>query len=78
MPRSKTRPGYVPNVVECSKCRRPLDPREYQAYPNADTPEENVTRVHAPLWPAFSVHCTCNQYTIFSPQKNDDSSRQNG
>jgi hypothetical protein len=60
----------VPDVVECSKCRRRLDPRVYSAFPDADTPQDLITRIVAPLYPYFSVQCAnCGQYTVFTPHE---------
>jgi hypothetical protein len=59
----------IPEVVECSKCKRRLDPAVYQAFPDSETPAEIITRIEAPLYPYFSVQCaTCGQYTIFTPR----------
>lgn len=60
----------MPDVVECSKCRRRLDPSVYAAFPDEGTRQDLITQVVAPLYPYFSVQCAnCAQYTVFTPRE---------
>jgi ribosomal protein L34E len=67
----------IPDVVNCANCGRRLDPRAYMASPLKDTPEEMITRVYAPTYPYFSVHCSsCAHYTVFSYFEKDNPFRE--
>ena len=58
----------IPDVVQCTKCGRRLDPHVYQASPDETTPQEMITRVFEATYPYFSVQCsTCGQYSVFTP-----------
>jgi len=63
----------IPDVVRCSKCDRPFDPKKYIAWPDEDTPEEIITRIFNPKDPYFSVKCpNCGEFTISFPVERDN------
>lgn len=69
----------IPDFVECSKCRRRLDPRDYMAYPDQSVSEHQITRIVTPAYPSFSVQCSnCGQYTVFPPYEKKQGSQMAG
>jgi len=62
-------PRKFPEYVICALCKRRLDPHDYDASPDGDTPPENITVIVDPNGSRFSVQCsTCGHYTTFRPE----------
>jgi hypothetical protein len=53
-----------PDAYKCANCRRTLVLSGYSGSPLADTPDERIHRITDPSLPGFSLHCTCDHYTI--------------
>jgi hypothetical protein len=71
MRRKKLKPGHNPDHYACKNpnCKRttPLDIRLYAMSPSADTPEDEIHRVHEPQMGGFSVMCSaCAHFTVVS------------
>ena len=64
MRRMKKKDGHVPHVIHCRGCERNLIIAKYLAFPDSNTPRENIYEIVDPTSPMFSVRCPCGLYTV--------------
>ncbi len=53
---------HMPDYVECTNCKRRLDPAVYQLDLPEDVDRSTVHDISTPLWPYFTIQCTCGQW----------------